>query len=80
MKLSQYGIHRIVEYIRAVGVDFDAADVEEDVMAVLMRYGFCDGFSDADLEALGQELLPLGLRQELAEISRAYFIEPLEAD
>lgn len=70
MKLSQQQLHQIVEYIKSVGIEFDAADVEEDVEGVLWQYGFLDSFLDADLQVLKGELLPLGLEKEVAEIQR----------
>ena len=70
MQLNQMEIHKMVEYIRAVGVEFDAADVEEDVEGVLWQYGFCDSLSDEDLGALRQELMPLGVERQAAEVVR----------
>ena len=63
-------INQIVEYIKSVGIEFDAADVEEDIEDVLWKYGFCDGFPEEDLEVLRKELLPLGLSREVSEIAR----------
>jgi len=76
MKLSKFDIHNIVEYIRSVGVQFDAVDVEEDITRVLWQYGYYDGFSADDLDALKRELHPLGLRHELAEVARSFMVEP----
>lgn len=52
MKLNKQEVHRIVEYIKIVGADLDAADVEEDVEGVLWQYGYYDSLSDEDLEAI----------------------------
>ena len=70
MRLSEFEIHRIVEYIKSVGVEFDAVDVEEDIMAVLGKYGFCEVLSEEDCEALRRELEVLGLAHEVAEVAR----------
>jgi len=67
--MSAKEVHQVVEYIRSVGVEFDAADVEEDVEGVLWQYGFYDGFSDEDLAKLKEELMPFGLEREIAEIT-----------
>ena len=77
MKLSQNDVHRIVEYIKIVGIDFDAADLEDlnGVEQVLWRYGYSDSWSDKDLEVLKQELLPLGLQHEVAEVTRMVLVE-----
>jgi len=69
MKLSPIEVHQIIEYIKLAGVEFDAADVDEDVTSVLWQYGYCDSLGEEDLAALRQELLPLGLKREVAEIS-----------
>lgn len=66
---KQY-INQVVEHIRSAGVWFDAADVEEDVESVLCQCGYWDGFPDEDLAMLKRELHTLGLKHELAEVSR----------
>lgn len=76
--MKQDKIHRIVEYIRSAGVKFDAADVEEDVDAVLRQYGFVLDLSDEDRAALQWELAPMGLAYELGEVSRAVAAEDEE--
>lgn len=68
--MNKHYINQVVEHIRSVGVWFDAADVEEDVESVLWQCGFGDGFPDEDLAMLKSELLPLGLKHELAEVAR----------
>jgi hypothetical protein len=68
MTLNPFELHSIVEYIRNVGVDFDAADIDEDFVGVLSQYGVSVA-SETDLEILRKELLPLGLQRELGEIA-----------
>ena len=63
-------VNQVVSYIKTVGVDFDAADVEEDVEGVLRQYGYYESFPDEALEVLRKELLPLGLRREIREVAR----------
>ena len=63
---------KMVEWIKMVGVEFDAADLVDvdDVERVLWKYGFYDSFPEEDLEVLRKELLPLGLSREVSEIAR----------
>ena len=80
MKLSQNDMHRIVEYIKSMGVSFDAADLADldGTEEVLWTYGYHDTWSDEDLKRLRQELLPLGLQHEVAEIRRIVVQEARE--
>lgn len=71
-RMNMLEIHQVVEHVRSVGADFDAADLSDldDVEAVLWRYGYFESWDDGDLENIRQELLHLAEENQLAEIVR----------
>lgn len=71
MKIDDWTVHRTVEWIRLCRAsDFDAADVEEDVEAVLRANGFCYALDDEARARFVRELWPVGLASEANEVAR----------
>lgn len=69
--MNRNKLHRVVEWIRSqTDFPFDAADVEENVTAVVAHFGFTKDFTPEELDVLRNELVPLGLATEFGEVAR----------
>ncbi len=67
-------IHNIVEYIRTqTEFPFDGIDIDESIEEVLAYFGLHPQLDDNERFQIQQELLPLALQAELAEV--AYLAE-----
>lgn len=68
-EMNQYAMHNMVEYIKTQPeFPFDLLDVEESLEDVLGYFGFHADLHECEREQLLQDLVPLALGSELAEM------------
>ena len=68
--MDRYNIHKMVEYIRTQPeFPFDGIDVEESLEEVLAYFGLHPQLDEDERRQLRQELLPMALEDEFAEVS-----------
>jgi hypothetical protein len=76
--MNEYEMHNMVEFIKTQAeFPFDAADMDESVEAVLGYFGFNVQLDESEREQLRQDVYPLALAEELAEM---HHLAELEAD
>ena len=69
--MNRYKIHRAVEYIKTQAeFPFDGIDVEDSLDEVLAYFGLHPQLDDEERELLQEELLPLAVQDEEAEVCR----------
>jgi len=69
--------HRIIEHIRFVGVRFDAADLEADLLGVVREYGWRVHLTHAEQMIVFDDLYSFALSHESAEIAFTYHGEDI---
>ena len=66
--IDKYKIHKIVEYIKVFGFEFETDEVIENLNEVLANYDILDFLSDDEYYFLIDELLPMAEQFEFREV------------
>ena len=75
MKMKQtdfdkWKVHKIVEYVKSIGLEHDLHDIEERGLANILAddFGFTNKFTSEELTQIMSDLYSIALSNELAEV------------